>query len=181
MVQWNITAVVGVPGVGKTSLCRRVAKELGCTHVNYGELMLEVAMQEGIASTDSEMFSLDIDVQHHIWRAAAEKISGMRNVIVDLHGVDQSQLGYLLSLPIETIFPEIIVIIESSCSNIMKRRRSDSSKTRITEDVESLKAHMKFLRGSMAACSVILGCTLAVLQNNSFDDCLRELVDILGE
>lgn len=173
--------MVGVPGVGKTSLCKRASMELGCTYVNYGKLMLEVARQERLAFTDSEMFSLDIDVQHHIWRAAAEKIKGMNNVIVDLHGVDQSSLGYLLSLPIETIFPEIIVIIESSYSNIMKRRLGDSSKTRKIENFKSLKSHMKFLRGSMAACSVILGCTFKVLQNNNFDDCLRELVDILGE
>lgn len=181
MVQWNLAAVVGVPGVGKTSLCRQAAKDLECTHVNYGELMLEVARQKGLASTDSEMFSLDIDVQYQIWRTAAEEIKGMSNVLVDLHGVDKSQIGYIISLPIETIFPDIIIIIESTCINIMERRHNDPSKRRIIEDIKSIKEHMKLLRSSIATCSVILGCTFTVLQNDDFDECLDELVDILGK
>lgn len=182
MVQWNLAAVVGVPGVGKTSLCRQATRELECNYVNYGQLMLEIARDDGYASSDSELFSLDIDVQQRIWRASAEKIKRMKNVLMDLHGVDkESQLGYLLSLPIEIIFPEIIVVVESTYKNIIKRRQSDSSKKRVIEDAKSIMDHMKFLRGSMAVCSVLLGCTFTVVQNNDFDDCLHELVDILDK
>ena len=50
MVGWNIATLVGVPGVGKTSLCRYAAGALGYRHVNYGELMLDVAMSNDMAS-----------------------------------------------------------------------------------------------------------------------------------
>ena len=59
MVDWNIAALVGVPGVGKTSLCRSAARALGFRHVNYGELMLEVAMSRDLASNQEEMFKLE--------------------------------------------------------------------------------------------------------------------------
>ncbi|MEN6293287.1 MAG: AAA family ATPase, partial [Methanobacterium sp.] len=108
---WNVVVVTGVPGVGKTTLCRRVSEDLGYKYINYGDLMLGIAQSRDLASTDFEMFSLDIDTQQEIWEGAALKIKDMGRVLVDLHGVDQSPSGYIISLPIEIISPDIIVVI----------------------------------------------------------------------
>jgi len=181
MVQWNVAAVVGVPGVGKTSLCRKAAEQIGSTHVNYGDLMLEIARQKGLAETDSEMFSLDLDVQHRIWRAAALKASSMSNIILDLHGIDVSPIGYITSFPVEIVSPDIVVIVESSYENVLKRRQSDKSKNRVLEDFKDLNEHMNLLRSSVAAFSVFSGYTFMVVDNNNFDECLEEIVTVLGE
>jgi adenylate kinase len=181
MVQWNVAAVVGVPGVGKTSLCREVAERIGSTHVNYGDLMLEIARQEGLAETDSEMFSLDLDIQHRIWRAAALKASSMSNIILDLHGIDKSSIGYITSFPVEIISPDIVVIVESSYENVLKRRQTDKSKKRVLEDFKDLNEHMNLLRSSVAAFSVFSGYTFTVVDNNNFNECLEEIVTVLDE
>lgn len=176
---WNVVVVTGVPGVGKTTLCRRVSKDLGYNYVNYGDLMLDIAISKDLASTDSEMFSLDIETQHEIWKGAALKIKDMNSVLVDLHGVDQSQIGYILSLPIEIISPDIIVIVESSKDNILQRRHKDT-KERIVDTIKSLNEHMSMLRIAMASCSAILGCNLMVLNNDDFEDCVIKLRNLLG-
>jgi adenylate kinase len=176
---WEVAVVVGVPGVGKTSLCRKVSNILECNYANYGDLMLEVAQNQRLAFTDPEMFNLDMDIQHEIWETTALKIRHMSNVLVDLHGLDQSSMGYILSLPLDIISPDIIIIIEASYQNIIKRRRGDKSKQRIIEDLESVKEHMEILRTSMAVCSALIGCNFLILKNDVFDECLKKMVNLL--
>jgi adenylate kinase len=176
---WNMVVVTGVPGVGKTTLCRSVSKNLNYNYVNYGDLMLEITKSRDLASTDLEMFSLDIEIQHEIWKTAALKIKDLKDVLVDLHGVDQSSIGYIISLPIEIIKPDIILVIESSKDKIFRQRDKDSKK-RIIDTIGSLKEHMDILRNTMASCSVILGCNLAVLKNDDFEECLIQMKNILS-
>lgn len=176
---WNIVVVTGVPGVGKTTLCRRVSKDLNYNYVNYGDLMLSIAKSRDLASTDLQMFNLDIEIQHEIWKSAALEIKDMKDVFVDLHGVDQSSIGYIISLPIEIIKPDIILVIESSKDKIFKQRDKDAKK-RIIDTIESLNEHMDILRNTMASCSAILGCNLAVLNNDDFEECLIQMKNILS-
>lgn len=176
---WNMVVVTGVPGVGKTTLCRSVSKELNYNYVNYGDLMLEIAKSRDLASTDLQMFSLDLEIQHEIWKSAALKIKDMEGVIVDLHGVDQSSIGYIISLPIEIIKPDIILIIESSKDKIFRQRNKDTKK-RINDTIESLKEHMDILRNTMVSCSAILGCNFAILKNDNFEECLIQMKNILS-
>jgi adenylate kinase len=188
MVLWNIAALVGVPGVGKTSLCRSASGALGYMHLNYGELMLEVAKSEDLASNQEEMFKLDIEIQESIWRAAALKVveiynasnSYANNILLDLHGVDKSETGYIVSLPVEIISPDIVIVVESSYENIIMRRKDDKFKTRPLENKKSVDEHMEILRVSMAAFSVIYGSYFSVIENNDFEKCLSELREILS-
>jgi adenylate kinase len=175
-----MAAVVGVPGVGKTSLCKSAVKSLGCNYINYGDLMLEIAHAKNLAETDKEMFALPMDLQYEIWKEAAHKISIKEHVLVDLHGLDQSPEGYLFSLPLEIICPSTIVIVEASLENILYRRINDFSKDRIKDDFRSLREHMKMLRISMSISSVLLGSTLYLLQNEEINKSKEELVNILS-
>lgn len=182
MVHWNLAAVVGVPGVGKTSLSRRASQSLGYNYVNYGELMLQIAGQRNLAHNLDELFNLDIDLQHEIWKTAALRIKDADNVLLDLHGIDHFAVGYILSLPIEILKPDIIVVIESSYDNVLKRRQKDIlEKKRNIQDLKGFKEHKGILRISMAVCSVILGCNFLILENNDFESSLERLKEVLDK
>jgi adenylate kinase len=180
MKPWERVAVVGIPGVGKTSLCRASSLNSNYQHINYGELMLEIAQKMELATNLPEMFLLDISIQHTIWKQAALQIKDEKNVLLDLHGVDSPVEGYLISLPFKILPPDIIIIIESSYENILQRRSSDLLKERFIERRESLKNHMQILRFTMSSISSILGCNLAILNNDNFEICLKELEVLLG-
>jgi len=145
--------------------------------------MLDVAMSNDMASTQDEMFTLDLEVQQSIWKAAAIQVLEMKkistNILLDLHGIDRSDLGYIISLPIEIISPDIIIVVESSYENITLRRYTDESRNRCMEDMKSVEEHMEMLRMSMMACSIICGSYLKVLVNDNFERCLNELKDVL--
>lgn len=182
-MNWNITALVGVPGVGKTSLGITATGQIGLRYVNYGELMLEVATSNELASSQEQMFDLELDVQEFIWQQAASKVKSMaetQDILVDLHGLDTSDQGYIQSLPIETICPDLIVIVEASYENILLRRIGDKTRNRPTVDLESFKEQVQLLRMSMMSASVICGAFLKILYNDDFDSSLNELVNLLS-
>jgi adenylate kinase len=180
MIQWNLAVVVGVPGVGKTSLSESASESLGYQYVNYGDLMLQIAQEEGTASTQEEMFKLPLDSQYRIWRRAALRVKPWKKVLLDLHGIDHSSQGYLTSLPVDILLPEIIIIVESSSLNILKRRNIDIHKKRPMETIKEIEEHMGILRISMAVCAALLGSYFTVLQNDNFRNCLSDLKAVLG-
>jgi adenylate kinase len=179
MLLWNRAVVVGVPGVGKTSLCEAVSRQLGYHYINYGELMLEIAIERDLTHNLEDMLQLKPPLQYQIWKSAAFSIQKEENVLIDLHGVDLMSDGYLISLPFEIIPPEIIVIIETSYDEILGRRTTDISKNRALEDYKTTKEHMTLLKYSMATINVILGSNLVVLENDDFQTCLEHLKTVL--
>jgi adenylate kinase len=182
-MNWNITALVGVPGVGKTSLGKTATGQIGLKYVNYGELMLEVATSNDLASSQDEMFDLKLEVQEFIWQKAASEAKFMaetQNIIVDLHGLDTSDHGYIQSLPIETICPDLLVVVEASYENILLRRMNDKTRNRPTVDLKTFKEQVQLLRMSMMSASVLCGAFLKILCNDDFDICLNELVNLLS-
>ena len=179
MLLWNRAAVVGVPGVGKTSLCKAISKELGYHYINCGELMLKTAIERDLAHTLEDMLQLNTELQYRIWKSAALSIQNAENVLIDLHGVDITREGYLISLPFEIIPPEIIIIIETSYDEIFQRRTRDRGKKRVLEDYETVKEHLSLLKYSMAAISTILGSNLVVLKNDELQTCLEHLKGVL--
>ncbi len=181
MCPWERIAVVGVSGVGKTSLCRAVSPNTIYEHVNYGELMLETAQKDGLATNLPEMFHLSLSIQYEIWKKAALKIRDKKRVLLDLHGVDHLKQGYIISLPFEIFPPDIIIIIEASYEDIQRRRSLDILKERFIEKEETLKNHMQILRYTMSSVSSVLGCNLAIINNHDLNTCQKELEMIIKD
>ncbi|MDP3066776.1 MAG: AAA family ATPase [Methanobacteriaceae archaeon] len=176
---WNRVAVVGVPGVGKTSLCRAASRALGYHYVNYGELMLGITQNRKLAANLEDMLQLNPQLQYKIWKSAALQVKNVKNMLFDLHGIDLVKEGYIISLPFEILPPDIIIVIESSYDDLLNRRASDLVKNRVVERYNKIKEHESFLKYSMASIAAFLGSNITFIKNDDFKSGLDDLKDVL--
>jgi adenylate kinase len=177
MPLWNRAAVVGLQGVGKTSLCQEASS--GYNYVNFGELMVDISQERKLANTLDEMLHLKAHIQYDIWKSAARKLINIKNLLVDLHGVDLTRAGYLISLPYEFIPPEIIIIIKSPYEELLKRRWMDKSKTRAIQFEKDINDDFSILKSTMAGICSFLGSVFVILENDDFEKCIEELKNVL--
>ncbi len=160
--------IAGVPGAGKTSIMREVANKTNHEIVNYGSVMLQLALEKGLAKDRDEIRKLPIDIQKDLQREAARKIGEMDNIIVDTHLTIKTPSGYLPGLPVwvlNEIRPDLIVVVEAEPHEIMRRRKSDTSRRRDFETYDDIKEHLSANRYAAFACSVLTGAPVMILTN----------------
>ncbi|MBI3254323.1 MAG: AAA family ATPase, partial [Nitrosarchaeum sp.] len=105
MAESRKVVVVGIPGVGKTSLLQKLAEILKdhnkSVSVNsFGSIMFEVAKANGIKDRD-ELRKLPLSEQKNLQKITAEKLAMLTDdvVIIDTHAFINSPEGYYPGLP----------------------------------------------------------------------------------
>ncbi|MFZ8856042.1 MAG: adenylate kinase [Candidatus Nanopusillus sp.] len=138
--------VVGVPGVGKTSVINESKKYLKYEFkvVNTGDIMLELAKEKyNINNRDEIRKKLTFEQQKELQREAIKIIKEMEkenDVILDTHLVIESYEGYIpgmLREYAEILKPDGIVVIISDPDKIFVRRLKDIQIR--GRDIENLK------------------------------------------
>ncbi len=160
--------VVGVPGAGKTSIMEEVSKRVNYKIVNYGDVMLQMAIGKNLVEHRDEMRKLPIEIQRELQEEAAKKIGTMENVIVDTHLTIKTPSGYFPGLPkwiLDEIHPDLIVIVEAEPQEIIRRRKNDTSRKRDYETYEEIEEHIMANRYAGFTCSILTGAPLMILQN----------------
>ena len=101
--------VVGIPGVGKTTVISRTAEILNqrgtqTAVVVFGTMMFEEARKLGIDNRDA-MRRESIEVQRHMQDLAARRIADLKDniVIVDTHLFINTNEGYYPGLPLHLL------------------------------------------------------------------------------
>ena len=168
-----IVVVTGIPGVGKTTVVSAAiegVKKTGVSYtlVIYGTVMFEEAKKIGVKSRD-EMRELDLKVQKKIQKKAAEIISKIENVVVDTHCSVKTKKGYMPGLPkwvLESLNPDVFVLIEASEKEIKGRRENDETRNRDDESIEEIKFHQEINRSFAASYAAYSGCSVATVTNS---------------
>jgi adenylate kinase len=141
-----IVIVVGVPGVGKTSVINEAKKYLKYEFkvVNTGDIMFELAKEKyNINNRDEIRKKLTFEQQKEIQREAIKRIKEMEkesDIILDTHLVIESYEGYIpgmLREYAEILKPDGIVVIISDPDKIFVRRLKDIQIR--GRDIENLK------------------------------------------
>jgi adenylate kinase len=141
-----IIIVVGVPGVGKTSVINEAKKYLKYEFkvVNTGDIMFELAKEKyNINNRDEMRKKLTFEQQKEIQREAIKRIKEMEkenDIILDTHLVIESYEGYIpgmLREYAEILKPDGIVVIISDPDKIFVRRLRDIQIR--GRDIENLK------------------------------------------
>lgn len=184
--------VVGIPGVGKTTVISRTAEILNqrgtqTAVVVFGTMMFEEATKLGINNRD-EMRRQSVEVQRHMQNLAARRIADLKDniVIVDTHLFINTNEGYYPGLPLhllEVIKPTNIVMVAADPEEIVNRRRIDETRDRDIESVEDIQYQLDISKVMVATCSVLTGCPFIIIMNsnNKINETASNIVKALSD
>jgi adenylate kinase len=184
--------VVGIPGVGKTTVISRTAEILNqrgtqTAVVVFGTMMFEEATKLGINNRD-EMRRQSIEVQRQMQNLAARRIADLKDnvVIVDTHLFINTNEGYYPGLPLhllEVIKPTNIVMVAAHPEEIVNRRRIDETRDRDIESVEDIQYQLDISKVMVATCSVLTGCPFIIIMNsnNKINETASNIVKALSD
>lgn len=180
----GVIVVTGIPGVGKTSVMQKAAEGMDIKFVTFGSIMVEIAKEMGLVKNRDEMRRLSIQQQKELQIRTAERIEGMKNVIVDTHCTIKTPKGYLPGLPewvIKKLNPSAIVIVEADPKEIYNRRAKDNTRDRDPDSIEEIAEHQQINRSAAMAYAALSGASVKIVYNhdNAIDEAVKQAEPIL--
>ncbi|HEV8386362.1 MAG TPA: adenylate kinase [Nitrososphaera sp.] len=167
--------IVGIPGVGKTTVISRAAELLNqktkATVVVFGTLMFEEAKTKmGVRHRD-EMRSMPVVEQRRLQEMAAQRIADMKDdiVLVDTHLFINTSEGYYPGLPMRLLNimnPTNLVMVAAEPQEIADRRKADQTRQRDIISADNIQKELDISRVMVASCSILTGAPFAIIMNN---------------
>jgi adenylate kinase len=181
--------IVGIPGVGKTTVITRAAELLNhkrkTTVVVFGTVMFEEAKKMGLQNRD-EMRKMPVEDQRHLQEMAAQRIADMRDdiVLVDTHLFINTGEGYYPGLPMRLLNimkPTNLVMVAADSKEIAERRRTDQTRQRDIVSAENIQKELDISRVMVASCSILTGAPFAIIMNvnGGVDEAAANIAKIL--
>jgi adenylate kinase len=186
-----VVMITGIPGVGKSTITRLALQrsQVKFRLVNFGDLMFEEAVKQGLVKHRDEMRKLDPMVQKELQLKAAQRIVEIAReepVLLDTHATIKTPMGYLLGFPkevMETIRPNFIVIIEATPSEILGRRLRDLKRDRDVETEEQIERHQDINRAAAISYAMHSDALIKIIENHEdkgLEEAVNELVEVLN-
>ena len=167
--------IVGIPGVGKTTVISRAAellnKKTKATLVVFGTLMFEEAKTKMGVKHRDEMRSMPVEEQRRLQEMAAQRIAEMSDdiVLVDTHLFINTSEGYYPGLPMRLLNimkPTNLVMVAADPQEIANRRKADQTRQRDIISAENIQKELDISRVMVASCSILTGAPFAIIMNN---------------
>ena len=183
--------IVGIPGVGKTSLVTKIAelikqKNKTVSVHSYGTIMFEEAKKMGIKNRD-ELRTLPIKKQKELQKIAAETISNLSDdvIFIDTHAFISTKAGFYPGLPnyvIQIIQPTNFIAITASPNEIHNRRMKDGTRERDPISIEDIKKELAVQDAMLSSCSVFSGSPMKVNFNHEgkIEEAAVNVIDAIG-
>ena len=183
--------LVGIPGVGKTTLLTTMVEILknhkkNVVVINYGSLMFDVAKQNGLQDRD-ELRKLSVSEQQRLQKIAAEQISEHDEevVIIDTHAFINSPEGYYPGLPehvLKIINPDNFVSVSAKPEEIYNRRMKVDTRNRDKITLANIKKELDVQSGMISACAVITGSPVRLVLNGEgkIDEAADKIIKAIG-
>ena len=183
--------LVGIPGVGKTSLLSKIVEYLKnknktVTVMNYGTLMFDIAKQNGLEDRDG-LRKLPILEQQKLQKLAAEKIAleNTEIIIIDTHAFISSIEGYYPGLPehvLKIIKPTNFVSVAAKPEEIYNRRMKDESRDRDKITLINIRKELEYQTGMISACAVLTGAPVRHILNGEgkIDEAADKIINAIG-
>ena len=191
LVERKKVVIVGIPGVGKTSLVTRIVELLnGENHRasvhSYGTVMMNEAETNQIADRDN-LRRLPVSEQKQLQKQAAKKISELTDdvIFIDTHAFISTKEGIYPGLPnhvIQIIEPTHFIAISARPEEIYNRRMKDDTRNRDKISIEAIKKELAVQDAMLSSCSVLSGSPMKVILNNEgkIDEAAKNVIEAIG-
>jgi adenylate kinase len=183
--------IVGIPGVGKSSLVSKVVELLRSKKISvnvsiFGTVMFEEAKKNGIKDRD-DLRKLSVPEQKKLQSMAAKKIASMTDdvVIVDTHAFIATKEGYYPGLPhniLEILTPDSFIMISARPEEIYNRRMKDTTRNRDIVSIEAIKKELDVTSAMLSTCSILCGSPIKMILNSEgkIDEVAKGIVSAMG-
>jgi adenylate kinase len=190
LVESKKVIIVGIPGVGKTTLVSKIveilrAKQKSISVHSFGTVMLEEAKKNGIKDRD-ELRKLSMEKQTNLQKIAAQKIASLQDelVIIDTHAFISTNAGFYPGLPnhvLQIIKPSNFISVSARPEEIYNRRMKDSTRNRDLVSIESIKKELSVQDAMLSSCSVLSGSPMKTVLNaeGKVDEAAQTVIDAI--
>ena len=171
----RITIVVGIPGVGKTTVITKTKDILlqsgyNTTVVVFGSVMLSEAKKMGIADRD-QIRKLSLSGQQNLQNLAADYICSVKEdlVIVDTHLFVRTSSGFFPGIPqnvIQKLKPRNLILITATPEEILARRAKDESRNRDMVSIDEIKKELGLAISMISTISILSGSAFEIVDNH---------------
>jgi len=183
--------VVGIPGVGKTTVVSKVVEKLNTLNKSvsvhsFGTVMFEEAKENGLKDRD-DLRKLTVDEQKNLQKKAAEKIAEYQEniVIIDTHAFISTKEGYYPGLPhyvIQILKPTHFIAVSAKPDEIYNRRTNDDTRDRDIISIGSIKEELDVQDAMLSSCSVLSGSPMKVVLNTEgkVEEAADSIINAIG-
>jgi len=187
-----VAIVVGIAGVGKSTVISRAAELLSqkntkATIIVFGTLMFEESKKMGLKNRD-EMRKLSIEDQHLLQDIAAKRIAQMNEeiLIIDTHMFINTTEGYYPGIPsrlLEILKPSYLIMIAADPAEIVRRRTTDNTRDRDIVSLENIRNELEISKAMVATSSVLTGSPFILISNDNgmIDNAASTIVNVLAK
>ncbi len=192
MVESKKVIIVGIPGVGKTTIVSRIVellkeKKISVSVSIFGTVMFEEAKKtKGIQNRD-DLRKLSVREQKELQSMAAKKISSITDeaVIVDTHAFISTKEGFYPGLPhnvLEILMPDTFIMITARPEEIYNRRMKDRTRNRDIVSIDAIKKELDVTSAMLSTCSILCGSPIKMVLNTQgkIDDAAKGIVSAMG-
>lgn len=191
MAESNRVIIVGIPGVGKTTVVSRVVDLLKEKNVKvsvsiFGTVMFDEAKKKGVQNRD-DLRKLSVKEQKELQSMAARTIASIADdvVIVDTHAFISTQEGFYPGLPhnvLEILNPDSFIMITARPEEIYNRRMTDTTRTRDIVSIDTIKKELDVTSAMLSTCSILCGSPIKMVLNTEgkVDEAARGILSAMG-
>lgn len=163
--------VVGIPGVGKTTVVKGVVSGLpGAKLVTFGTLMFEAAKSLKWVKDRDGLRKMPVERQKRLQKIAATRIATMKGkaILVDTHLFIRTPEGFWPGLPFEVVRamkPTHLILVIAAPEEIAVRRSADSTRARDEVTVEGLREEIEIAKSFLTVSSTLTGAPMLIVRN----------------
>lgn len=191
LAESNRVIIVGIPGVGKTTVVSRVVELLKEKNVKvsvsiFGTVMFDEAKKKGVQNRD-DLRKLSVKEQRELQSMAARTIASIADdvVIVDTHAFISTKEGFYPGLPhnvLEILNPDSFIMISARPEEIYNRRMTDTSRTRDIVSIDTIKKELDVTSAMLSTCSILCGSPIKMVLNTEgkVDEAAKGILNAMG-